>query len=78
LSNRKPTASKQVEDTGPKAPAQEAALEAFAADETVAPSFKIETQFEIVDNTQAEEKAEPEAESSERQLDNGMTVVDYV
>lgn len=40
--------------------------------------IQIETQFEIVDNTAAEPAPVREAESSERTLDNGMTVVDYV
>jgi hypothetical protein len=65
-------------DTGPKAPAQDAELTAFASAEEVSSGIKIETQFEIVDNTEAEAEPEREAEASERQLDNGMTVVDYV
>jgi hypothetical protein len=65
-------------DTGPKAPAVDAPLEQFASDESAKSALKIETQFEIVDNTEVEAAPEREAESSERQLDNGMTVVDYV
>lgn len=65
-------------DTGPKAPAVDASLEQFASDNSAESGITIETQFEIVDNTEVEAAPEREAESSERQLDNGMTVVDYV
>lgn len=77
MSNRKQT-SQQVMDTGPKAPAQDAPLADFASAESVSNGMQIETRFEIVDNTEAEAAPVREAESSERQLDNGMTVVDYL
>jgi hypothetical protein len=56
-------------------PAPEATAEAPAPTPS---GIQIETRFEIVDNTAAEVVAPRAAEESERKLDNGMTVVDYV
>lgn len=64
--------------TAKKTPAPKP-VETPTAEPAPTPSgIQVETQFEITDNTTAEAAPAREAEGTERQLDNGMTVVDYV